>query len=178
MPDTDRADAPEAVPLDPHTFGTDQPCFGCSPTNPHGMQLRFVREGDEVVTTFRAREGWEGAPGIVHGGLQATLADEIGAWTLIGLKGRFGFTSSMQLRYLRPARADQPIEARGRITDDLGSRVKVRITLTQAGRRILGGTATYVLPTVEMAETILDGPLPDAWRHLARPADDEAASGG
>ena len=95
------APPPERVPLDPHTFGEEQQCFGCGPHNHHGMQLRFFREGDEVVTTFEAREGWEGAPGIVHGGLQATLADEIGAWTLIGLKGRFGFTSSLQLRYLQ-----------------------------------------------------------------------------
>jgi len=160
---------PERVPLDPHTFGEEQQCFGCGPHNHHGMQLRFFREGDEVVTTFEAREGWEGAPGIVHGGLQATLADEIGAWTLIGLKGRFGFTSSLQLRYLRPARADRAIEARGRITDDLGSRVKVRIVLRQDGKRLLAGTATYVLPTIALAEKMLEQPLPEAWHHLARP---------
>lgn len=163
-------------PLDPLTFGPDQQCFGCGPTNHTGMQLRFFRDGDEVVTTFEAREGWEGAPGVVHGGLQATLADEIGAWTVIGLKGCFGFTSSLNLRYLRPARSHLPIEARGVIVDDLGSRVKVRITLTQGGDKLVAGTATYVLPTRDMAEKILDGPLPPAWEHLTRPDDHDAGT--
>jgi uncharacterized protein (TIGR00369 family) len=158
-------------PLDPHTFGPDQQCFGCGPTNRTGMQLRFFRDGDDVVTTFEAREGWEGAPGIVHGGLQATLADEIGAWALIGTKGRFGFTSSLNLRYLRPARADRPIEARARIVDDLGSRAKVRIELSQDGHKLVAGTATYVMPTEALAEHILGQPLPEEWKHLARPED-------
>ena len=95
--------------LDPRMFGDDQPCFGCSPSNPVGLHLQFERDGDNAVTsTFHAKPGWEGAPGVIHGGLQATLADEVGAWTVIATTGNFGFTTSMQLRYVRPARHDQP----------------------------------------------------------------------
>lgn len=169
------SDSVERVPLDPLIFGEDQGCFGCGPHNPVGMQLRFFREGeDTVTTTFQAREGWDGPPGIVHGGLQATLADEIGAWTVVGVRGHFGFTSSMQLRYLRPARSDAPIEARGRVTEADGARTVVRIELSQGGRKLLTGTASYVSPPVETAEKILGQPLPPEWRALARPttADD------
>ena len=92
-------------PLDPHLFGPDQQCFGCGPTNPHGMRLQFFRDGNKaVVTTLQPREGWEGPPRVLHGGIQATLADEIAAWTVIGVTGCFGFTTSMQVRYLRPTR--------------------------------------------------------------------------
>jgi acyl-coenzyme A thioesterase PaaI-like protein len=159
----------ERIPLDPLTFGPDQRCFGCGPANPMGMGLRFFREGDEVVTTFTARDGWEGPPGILHGGLQATLADEIGAWTVVGLRGRFGFTGSAELRWIRPARVDRPIEARGRITDEAPGRVTVRVRLLQDGRPVLTGRLRYTLPTIAQAERILGAPLPADWHHLARP---------
>jgi len=166
------SDDHERVPLDPNLFGEAQGCFGCGPHNTVGMQLRFFREGDAVTTTFEPREGWDGPPGIVHGGLQATLADEVGAWTVVGLRGFFGFTSSMQLRYLRPARMDRPIEARGRITSADGARTTVRVELTQSGRTLLSGTASYVSPSADAAERMLGQALAPEWRSLARPAGD------
>ncbi len=156
--------------LDPRElFGADQPCFGCSPTNPVGMQLAFERDGESAVTTtFTARPGWEGAPGIVHGGLQATLADEIGAWAVIACTGNFGFTMSMQLRYLRPARHALPVHARAELVEHSEKTARVRIKLTQEGKTLLSGTATYLMPSVAEAESILDGDLPDAWRAHTR----------
>jgi len=157
------------TPLDPLTFGPDQRCFGCGPHNDVGMGLRFERDGDEVVTTFHGKPGWEGPPGILHGGLQATLADEIGAWTLVGLRERFGFTTSAQLKWLRPARLDAPIEARGRIVEESDTAVTVKVSLRQHGRLVLSGSLSYAYVTVEQAEKILGQPLPAAWHHLARP---------
>lgn len=159
----------ERTPLDPLIFGPDQGCFGCGPNNHTGMKLQFAVEGDEVVTTFHGREGWEGPPGILHGGLQATLADEIGAWTLVGLLGRFGFTTSAELRWVRPARLDTPIEARGRIVDTTDNGATVRVTLRQEGKRVLTGTIRYALVTVKQAEKVLGQELPEAWHHLALP---------
>jgi len=158
--------------LDPRQlFGDDQLCFGCSPINPVGMQLQFERDGDTAVTTsFTARPGWEGAPGIVHGGLQATLADEVGAWTVIACTGNFGFTTSMKLRYLRPARHALPIDARGELLERTEKTARVRIKLSQGGKTLLGGTATYLMPSQAEAEAILDGELPDAWRTHTRDA--------
>ncbi|MCB9684373.1 MAG: hypothetical protein H6735_04945 [Alphaproteobacteria bacterium] len=84
----------ERIPIDPLIFGEEQMCFGCGPHNHHGLQLRFFREGDHVVTTLDHQHAhWQGPPNILHGGLQATLADEVGAWTLVGLLGRFGLTA-------------------------------------------------------------------------------------
>lgn len=155
--------------LDPLAIlGPEQQCFGCGPRNAHGMRLTFRREGDEVVTRFEARPGWEGPPGVVHGGLQATLADEIGAWTVIGICGRFGFTSSMNVRYVRPARMDAPIEARGRVTSATDSVAMVQVILLQGGKRVLSGRISYALPTADAAERMLGAPLPDSWRRLAR----------
>lgn len=157
---------PEREPIDPLIFGEAQTCFGCGPRNHAGMNLRFFREGDEVVTTLESKAGWDGPPGVLHGGLQATLADEVGAWTLVGLRGRFGLTSGMQLRYYRPARMDRPIEARGAIVEETARGIVVRVCLLQDDRKVLSGTITYVVPTIALAEKLIGGPLPEAWRRL------------
>ena len=162
----------DLVPLDPHTFGEQQMCFGCGPNNRTGMGLKFFRDGDEVVTTFRAKEGWEGPPGIVHGGLQATLADEVGAWTLVGLRNRFGFTASMQLRYYRPARMTDEVEARGSIVEETDRMAVVKVTLRQDGKRIVSGKISYVTPTQKMAEKMLGFELPEEWASMTRAEED------
>src|ERR1035437_4604721 len=90
--------------LDPNAFGPGQPCFGCSPDHPIGFRLRFAREGDEVRTTFVPTVQYQGPPGIMHGGLVMTLADEIGAWTIIGLLEKFGFTAQVSGKLRKPVR--------------------------------------------------------------------------
>src|SRR5882672_8909476 len=84
--------------LDRYTFGKEQRCFGCGPHHEHGLRLEFFRDGDEVETRFTPHADYQGPPGIFHGGLQATLADELGAWTIIGLRGQMGFTSAIDVR--------------------------------------------------------------------------------
>lgn len=158
--------AGEVVDLDPHTFGTEQRCFGCGPNNPVGMRLRFVRDGDAVVTRFTPPEGWEGPPGVFHGGLQSTLADEVAGWALVGLLGRMGFTTSLNIRFLRPVRIGLEVEARASIGAHNGNIVALDVTLRQSGRTTAMGTVTFMLPDVDKAGTYLGSPLPKEWEHL------------
>lgn len=157
---------PDAQPLDPHVFGTEQKCFGCGPQNPKGFRLRFSREGDEVVTRFTPSEGLEGPPGVFHGGLQATIADEVAGWTLVGILGRMGFTTSMNVRYVRPVRIDEEVEARGKITARSGNIVTVSVVLKQRGKTGCMGRVSYMLPDPDKAGQYLDGELPAEWLHL------------
>ena len=67
-------------------------CFGCSPTHPTGFRLEFDKEGDVVTTRFVPKTEHQGPPGILHGGLVTTLADELAAWTIIATRlTRSGF---------------------------------------------------------------------------------------
>ena len=159
-------DVTERVELDPQTFGSEQLCYGCGPNNPHGLRLRFAREGDSVVTTFTAASGLDGPPGILHGGLQATLCDEVAGWALVGLLGRMGFTTSMNVRYMRPVRLGVPMEARAKISSHEGAIVTLKVTLSQGGKVGCMARVSYALPTLEAAENTLQQPMDPAWRHL------------
>jgi len=151
------------VALDPYTFGETQTCFGCGPNNPHGLQLRFEREGDVVRTRFTLGAGYDGPPGILHGGLQALIADEVAGWTLVGMKGRIGLTTSMQVRYIQSLRLGEEIVAEGRITSEGEGTATVTVWLTQGERKGCMVRASFAMASVEKMQEVLQGPLPPNW---------------
>ncbi len=154
--------------LDGHLFGPDQRCFGCSPGHAAGFRLAFERQGDEVVTTFVPRDDHQGPPGMMHGGLVMTLADEIGAWTVLVLKERMGFTARINARQSLPVRIGQPVHGSGRISRD-GSRViEVEVDLRQGAASCFQGKLTFAVLDRAGAERLLGGPLPEQWVRFAR----------
>ena len=52
-------------------------CFGCGQENPIGLRLSFDHDGDALVARFVPGEDHQGWPGIVHGGIIATLLYEV-----------------------------------------------------------------------------------------------------
>jgi len=156
------------VRLDPNLFGPDQPCFGCGPRHPTGLHLEFERDGDEVVTTFVPGELHQGPPGVMHGGLVLALADELGAWTVVGLKEKFGFTAAVEARLKAPVRVGAPIEGRGRIVHETSRTVRVEVRMVQSEVEVFGGELTFLLPDLRGAEKILGGPVPEPLQRFAR----------
>lgn len=77
-------------------------CFGCSPDNSSGLQLSFVEEGEELVSVWTPKSFLQGYHNILHGGIQATLMDEIASWVVYVKLDASGVTSSMNVRYLKP----------------------------------------------------------------------------
>ena len=58
-------------------------CFGCSPKNPDGLQMKVLMSREGCISYIKVPEKFSGFDGIVHGGIIATLLDEIAAWTLL-----------------------------------------------------------------------------------------------
>jgi len=77
-------------------------CFGCSPDNSSGLQLAFLEDGDELVAEWIPRSFFEGYHNVLHGGIQATLMDEIASWVVYVKLDASGVTSNMNVRYLKP----------------------------------------------------------------------------
>lgn len=163
-----RAHDHDAEALDADLFGPASPCFGCSPTHPTGFRLRFAREGDAVTTRFVPGAEHQGPPGVMHGGLVMTLADELAAWTIIGLRERFGFTASVEGRLAKPMRTGLEVLGRGRITRDGGRVVQVATSLEQAGAVAFEGSFRFVLLDEQGATQLLGTTLPEAWKRFCR----------
>lgn len=68
-------------------------CFGCAPQNPLGLKLTFYEDGDDIVATWQPRPEFQGWLNTLHGGVQATLIDEICGWVIMRKLQTTGVTS-------------------------------------------------------------------------------------
>ena len=91
-------------------------CFGCGPDNPGGLGLEFHETDEGVAVEVAIPERLAGAPGIVHGGIQATLLDEAMCMTAYAKAGTPVVTGELTVRYLRGAPTGTPLLVCGRIT--------------------------------------------------------------
>jgi len=113
-------------------------CFGCSPRNPRGLALEFFAVGAGVECRLTPGEDLNGAPGIVHGGIQATILDEaMGYACHVGDDDLDVVTVEMQLRYRRPVRVGTPIVARAEVVSNDGRDLRVEGTLRDEQGEIL-----------------------------------------
>jgi uncharacterized protein (TIGR00369 family) len=89
-------------------------CFGCGGANPRGMQLAFEQDESaaRIRGMFRLGAEYQGGPGFVHGGIIATLLDEVMAKV-----NRFGqdyaVTAEMTVEYRKPVPVDEDIVVEG-----------------------------------------------------------------
>ncbi|MBR8537933.1 PaaI family thioesterase [Carboxylicivirga sediminis] len=82
--------------------GSDYHCFGCSKANSNGLQLSFYSDGDKLFANWLPQRAFEGYTNVVHGGIQATLMDEIASWYVYALLDTAGVTSAMEVKYHKP----------------------------------------------------------------------------
>jgi uncharacterized protein (TIGR00369 family) len=90
-----------------HRHPDDYHCFGCSPHNAIGLQMTFLINGDVLHARWRPQKQFEGYHNVVHGGIQATLLDELAAWFVNTVIGSAGLTKKMDVEYLFPVVANQ-----------------------------------------------------------------------
>lgn len=83
----------------PHT----RSCFVCGEDNPVGLRQRFETDGRAVRTRFTPGPEHAGFRGVVHGGILATLLDEVMVWACAVQTRKFGFCAEMTIRFQQPA---------------------------------------------------------------------------
>jgi uncharacterized protein (TIGR00369 family) len=99
-------------------------CFGCSPTNPIGLKLNFWEEDEWVYAKWTPEKWYEGYLNMLHGGIQATLLDEIADWVLIVKLGTSGVTKNLNITYLKPVFVNQgEITIRAKLVSQNGTSV-------------------------------------------------------
>ena len=104
----------------------------------------------------------------MHGGLVATLADEVAAWAIVGLLEKFGFTAQLVGRLHKPIRIGIPVEGRAHITRNTPRLVASSVRLIQNGEAAFTGDFSFVLVDQFSAEKLLGGLLPEAWKKFCR----------
>jgi uncharacterized protein (TIGR00369 family) len=113
------------------------------------MDLKCLEHGPHTVVTMELSDSVRGpAPGSVHGGMLATLADAASAWTLWGAfepGEEIPVTTDLHIRYYRQPRTG-PLTAEANLVHRGRRLLSCECAVTDAENRVLArSTATYML---------------------------------
>ena len=105
-------------------------CFGCGALNAHGLRIKSVWAGEDLVCRWRPEPFHIGYPGYVYGGTIASVVDCHAIWTAMATLCRdtdhdiangpppFAFvTGKLSISYLKPMAIDREMELRARVID-------------------------------------------------------------
>ncbi|HXI85767.1 MAG TPA: PaaI family thioesterase [Verrucomicrobiae bacterium] len=95
-------------------------CFVCGAHNPHGLHLRFRREGDEVHADFTAQVQHAGFRGIVHGGILSTVLDEAMFWAAASTQKQFCLAAELNVRFIEKVTVGQKLVCVARLKANRG----------------------------------------------------------
>ncbi len=126
----------------PHTHS----CFVCGESNPLGLKLRFATDGRIVQTRFRPRPEHIGFKSVVHGGLIATVLDEIMVWACAVQTGQFAVCAEFNVRFLNPAPPGQEVIVASELTANRKNRIfEAKATMRNAaGQSLAEATGKYL----------------------------------
>jgi uncharacterized protein (TIGR00369 family) len=95
----------------PHTAS----CFVCGESNACGLKIRFETDGVVVRARFVPRPEHIGFKQVVHGGILATLLDEIMVWACAIQTRRFAYCAELNVRFVNPVRPGEEVFATGEL---------------------------------------------------------------
>ncbi|MGH7682061.1 MAG: PaaI family thioesterase [Candidatus Eiseniibacteriota bacterium] len=122
----------------------DAMCFCCGPKNPIGLKLEFEETPEgRMRTIWTPRKEHQGFKDVVHGGLVATVLDEVMV-RLLYLRDIHAVTAGLETRLSRPLRCGTSYRFEGWIVQDRGRAVitEAEATELENGVHVAWGKAT------------------------------------
>ena len=134
-------------------------CFACGQENRIGLKARFYWDGEKAVCDITADEAYAGYKNIYHGGIIATLLDEIMIKALLA-QDILSVTAEITVRFKKPVYSGDKLHFEGWKTDARGS---VYLTegraINQNGEIIAEASAKYVRPGSDLRNKLRESRL-------------------
>ena len=131
----------------PHTHS----CFVCGESNSIGLKLRFETDGRLVRTRFVPRLEHVGFKQTVHGGLIATLLDEIMVWACAVQTKRFAFCAELNVRFHNPVAPGMAANAIAELAANRKNKIfEAKANLSNDSGLILATATGKYIPVREM----------------------------
>ena len=144
--------------LTPLAHTAQNRCFGCGPANPAGLHLEFMLALDgRIVCLASIPDTFEGPRGFVHGGIIATLLDEIMS-KAVRSHNVVGMTRHMEVDYRRPVPSCMPIRLEGRVYHHEGRKHWAEANiLDEAGTVLAHSKGLFIEVKRRQEKVVLDG---------------------
>jgi len=120
-------------------------CFGCGPHNDKGLHMEFYEDGEDIISIWEPQSHYQGWINTLHGGIQATLADEIASWVIFRKLQTTGMTAKLEVRYRKSiSTLDDHITLRAHIISQRRNLIDIEIEIRNAADEICTtAVATY-----------------------------------
>jgi acyl-coenzyme A thioesterase PaaI-like protein len=120
-----------------------QNCFACGSNDGIGLGLKFyMNEDGAVFGNFFADPKYEGYPGIIHGGIIATLLDSAMTHCLL-VKDIPALTGRLSIKYSTPIRTGTIVKVEAGIVDQLHGMFILQGKALVDGKRVASAEAKY-----------------------------------
>lgn len=92
-------------------------CFACGPLNPIGLHMEVSYLEDKAISRLSLNREFQGWNDIVHGGVVATILDEIMAHAVTHYIGK-AVTTSLQITYRAPLHVGHEMQVVGYVVEE------------------------------------------------------------
>jgi acyl-coenzyme A thioesterase PaaI-like protein len=127
----------------------DNYCFVCGRDNPRGLRIKVNYQPEKLAaeTVLALPREYQGWAHVIHGGILATLLDELMAHAVWHFAGP-GLTLGLEVRFHQPLKPEEPIRVRGVLQSTHGrGRLAVgEIIRLSDGQRIASAKSRFLLP--------------------------------
>ncbi|MDE6966447.1 MAG: PaaI family thioesterase [Clostridiales bacterium] len=138
-------------------------CLICGMDNSAGVRGQFYNmEDGSVGGLFTFREEHQSYPGRVHGGMLATMIDELAGRVLwVDCPDKIAVTMDINVKYRKPVPYNTPLKGRGMYTERLSRAYSAKCYIMDMDNNILAeGIAKYlILPVEKVCDASLDEEL-------------------
>jgi uncharacterized protein (TIGR00369 family) len=137
-------------------------CFGCGGANARGMLLAFEQDdaAQRIRGDFRLGAEYQGGPGFIHGGIIATVLDEV-MGKVCRFRGARAVTAELSIEYLKPVPVDADLVVEGYEVEMKGRNLFLAGDIRDVSGKVLArGKGRFVIV--------------DAKRHASQAAKDDA----
>jgi uncharacterized protein (TIGR00369 family) len=148
----------------PHTAG----CFVCGRDNPLGLRISSTVDtvSGNVHTTFTPAPQHIGFESIIHGGILATVLDEVMVWSAIWASRKACVAGELSLRFVQRATPGDELKATAHVTRNRSRLIETAGEIRLNDKIICTAAAKYVplgaTETVAFIKTLVSEPTTDA----------------
>ncbi|MEI6790937.1 MAG: PaaI family thioesterase [Myxococcaceae bacterium] len=127
-------------------------CFGCGPSNPQGLQIKSIPEGDFVTAEFYPQKYQAAFDNMLSGGICGTLLDCHSNWTAAyHLMQRTGqseppctVTAEYAVKLLAPTPMTGPVKLKAWVVDSSDRKAVIEASLEAGGQITATCRGTFV----------------------------------
>lgn len=128
-------------------FLMDESCFACGQKNDNGLKLKITECEEGVCATINPPAWSGGYKKVVHGGVIATILDEVAVWAAFK-RGYKSVTGELNMRIKKAMDIDGTYTAQARIINTKHRLVRAESTLVDENQRLVASAIVTLLRVV------------------------------